>query len=338
MKSTFLFILSMGLFFCLNAQQKTEITGIQKEDAKFAVGLSASKTAGTVDTLSMYLNRATGFYTLSAGVSGYVLGTGTQTTETAQHFDQLGGSTTVTEVFVYFSHKTIMGAGPDSMFIFLSEANIDTTDNAPTSIYQKFSITDVDITGWPTYIQIDNPQPFSSVYGFLVGVNYGDFQLDDTLVILSSNPTILAGGPDGNNEKRCRQRLKSNGTYVGAASIWNIAGLPYDADAMIVPIVDYEPAVGIVPKLEAQGFFLFPAFPNPSQNQVIIPFETEIAGKVKLEVYDDLGKIITVPYETDLPAGAHNLPIDLTNLSNGKYFYLLHAGKGVLGGKFTVLK
>ncbi|MCB9231693.1 MAG: T9SS type A sorting domain-containing protein [Bacteroidia bacterium] len=336
MRKIYFFALAMLLGMGLNAQQKQEITNLKQVDADFSTLHSFSKTAGTIDTITDYLDRATAFYLLSSP-NGYVLGTSDVSQQTGEHYDQLGASTTVTEVFVYFAHLEIIGTGSDTMSVHVWDAS---TDSLPSTLVASgdFLVSDADTSGFPTFITIDNPQAISASNGFVVTVEYGGGNLDDTLVVMSTNPVSSGGGPDGNGERRCVQYYGAAGAWSQAANVWTIGGQKFNADALIIPIVDYEPSVGVEPKLQDHGLSLFPAYPNPSASQVMVPFSVKNAGNVRLEIFNSVGKKVAEPVNTFMTAGDHEIAIDLNNLSNGKYFFILNTDNGALGGKFTVLK
>jgi hypothetical protein len=73
-------------------------------------------------------------------------------------------------------------------------------------------------------------------------------------------------------------------------------------------------------------------YPNPFNPTTRIEFTLPEASKVKLRVYDVLGREVMVLKDELLEAGYHTVEFSGTALSSGLYFYRLEAGK------FTALK
>jgi hypothetical protein len=225
MKSTFTTLLLLLLCVGVFAQQNHVVSMQARTLAPMPA--SASKIA-TIDTVWTYLDRSTAFYLLSAGASGYVLGTGTVSNETAMHYDALG-STIVTDVIFFCAHKSILSSA-DSMMAHVWVAGADSMPMVDVGM-GMFSVADADTSGAPTIV----PVTATAVGGdFLVSIAYGGGSLNDTLVIMSNNPVAQGGGPDGGGEQRCRQLTNTLG-WLRAAEIWTIAGNAFDADAMIIP-------------------------------------------------------------------------------------------------------
>ncbi len=72
-------------------------------------------------------------------------------------------------------------------------------------------------------------------------------------------------------------------------------------------------------------FRLYPAYPNPFNPETKIKFELAENSKVKLEVYDLLGRKMINLVNENLSAGAYEKILDGSNLSSGIYFYNLEA-------------
>ena len=64
-------------------------------------------------------------------------------------------------------------------------------------------------------------------------------------------------------------------------------------------------------------------YPNPFSNQTTIPFILTSPEVVHLEIVDVLGRVVASPFNSYLPAGYHEIPIDAQHLSSGIYFYRL---------------
>jgi hypothetical protein len=79
-------------------------------------------------------------------------------------------------------------------------------------------------------------------------------------------------------------------------------------------------------------------YPNPFNPSTVIGFQLPVFGEVRLTVYDLLGRQVTVLVDGMMPAGAHSVNFDATNLASGVYVYRLEAGGRVNIRKMTVVK
>ena len=67
------------------------------------------------------------------------------------------------------------------------------------------------------------------------------------------------------------------------------------------------------------SFELLPAYPNPFNAQTTIPFTLDRAGKVRIDVYDVLGRSVGVQYIEPLQAGAHEVIWNAEGVASGVY-------------------
>lgn len=308
--------------------QSQEVKSFQKVDAP-TMASSSAKAAMVVDTLDDYIVRATAFYTLTAQ-GGYVLGTLNGLLETAEHYDNPGGATTVSEVIIFAAAKAIMGAGPDSITVNVYPAGLDSMPLGLPAASGKFSMADFDTTGGATFVPMTMSNALTG--GFLVSVVHDLAAGDDTLAILSSNVLAQGGGPDGAGEKRLRQNTAQG--WARGWDLWTIANANLDADAMIIPIVDVT-AVGVDPNAPLSGFQMFRAYPNPAVNELRIPYSIDATQQVNMMLIDATGRIVMQEKGGDQAAGAHEWQLNTSELAAGTYYYILSAGSQQLGGKFV---
>lgn len=304
------------------------ITGLEPRAVQGQQPTSSNKITA-VDTITTYLDRATAYYLLTAGANGYVLGTGI-TSETAEHYDGLG-ATTVTEVLAYFAKKVVVGQA-DSLIAHAYAAAPDSSAGLPIGS-GTFSVADIDTSGFPTIIPLTGTAP--TLGDFVISVQYAGVGIDDSVAITSSNPVSQGGGPDGNNERRCRQNTISAG-WMAAADIWTIQGLPYNADAMLIPIVDFT-AVGVDAHIGKAGFNLYPSYPSPTSGLHNVAFSTDATADVTLTVYDRTGRTVLATTERQVAPGKHTLALDGSAWAAGTYYYVLSNGSHSLGSKFAVV-
>jgi hypothetical protein len=88
----------------------------------------------------------------------------------------------------------------------------------------------------------------------------------------------------------------------------------------------------------ARNFELEQNYPNPFNPSTEISFTLAKSEKVKLAVYNLLGKEVAVLVNGTRNAGPQTVTFDAKNLSSGVYFYKLEAGSSVLAKKMMLLK
>jgi hypothetical protein len=88
----------------------------------------------------------------------------------------------------------------------------------------------------------------------------------------------------------------------------------------------------------AKAYKLSQNYPNPFNPSTQISFTLAKSEKVKLSVYNLLGKEVAVLVNGMRNAGPQTVTFDAKNLSTGVYFYKLQAGSTVLAKKMMLLK
>ncbi|HOZ51508.1 MAG TPA: DUF1501 domain-containing protein [Chitinophagaceae bacterium] len=86
----------------------------------------------------------------------------------------------------------------------------------------------------------------------------------------------------------------------------------------------------------SKSFSLEQNFPNPFSEHTIIRFTSE-GGMAQIVLYDQMGKMIRVLYENDVPAGTIDVGVDRNNLPAGTYYYQLHVGSSKMGKAMVVV-
>ncbi len=88
---------------------------------------------------------------------------------------------------------------------------------------------------------------------------------------------------------------------------------------------------------------LLPAYPNPFNPMVTIPFVLYGSGHVELSIYDAAGRRVDRLIDEALPAGRHNLRwhgVDMRGrrIPSGTYFIRLKIGNAVSTGKIALVR
>ncbi|MBK7981260.1 MAG: T9SS type A sorting domain-containing protein [Ignavibacteriae bacterium] len=79
-------------------------------------------------------------------------------------------------------------------------------------------------------------------------------------------------------------------------------------------------------------------FPNPFNPSTIIEYTIPRTSKVRLEVYDNLGKLIEVLVDKKLNPGNYRTQFKINGITSGIYFYRLITDKSVITKKMILLK
>ncbi len=85
-------------------------------------------------------------------------------------------------------------------------------------------------------------------------------------------------------------------------------------------------------------FALFQNYPNPFNPNTIIKYQLPEFSKVKLTVFDVLGREVTTLVNEEKPAGSYEVDFDGTDLPSGVYFYRIESGSFSDTKKFVLLK
>ena len=85
-------------------------------------------------------------------------------------------------------------------------------------------------------------------------------------------------------------------------------------------------------------FDLAQNYPNPFNPTTTIKFELPKASHVSLNVYDLLGREVTMLVNDKIDAGFHEVRFDGSNIASGVYFYRLQAGDFVATKRFLLLR
>ena len=86
------------------------------------------------------------------------------------------------------------------------------------------------------------------------------------------------------------------------------------------------------------GFILKQNYPNPAQTVTNIPFNLAEKSSAKLTITTVTGKVVQTLVNETLNAGSYSMPVNLTKLTPGVYFYELRAGSYHKTLKLLVVK
>ncbi len=80
------------------------------------------------------------------------------------------------------------------------------------------------------------------------------------------------------------------------------------------------------------------AYPNPSSDRVNIGFELETAAKVRMNIYDQQGKLVHAVAEQSMGAGQQSFTWETNTAQPGMYLYHLLVDGGVVTGLVNVVR
>ena len=88
----------------------------------------------------------------------------------------------------------------------------------------------------------------------------------------------------------------------------------------------------------APEFGLATSAPNPTSTTTTVRFSTAEGGPVSLVIFDALGREVLRPVDGFVPAGTHDVAVDVSTLSPGAYFLRLVAGTDSASGSLSVAR
>ena len=89
---------------------------------------------------------------------------------------------------------------------------------------------------------------------------------------------------------------------------------------------------------EPRTFSLIQNYPNPFNASTTIDYVTKTPGKVELAVYNLVGEKVEVLVNKVMPAGAHAVTWDASNVASGVYYYKLSSAEGTIAKRMLLLR
>ena len=246
-----------------------------------------------------------------------------------------------------FSVDDINGDGIDDIVIGRSSFNYPHI----TTVHYG-GVNGIDTIPSFTFIQDTTTDLFFSAGG--VTQDIGDYNMDgyDDFIISPAGYQVFVlqfGGPHVNNINKYGARGYSKAGDVfpkkgvnmgdqtgdGVNDIAVIGGgyilMLYGQD-IPTEVMQYHP----VPQM----FYLNQNYPNPFNPKTVIGYRLSVTGKVKITVYDVLGKEVASLVNEEQKAGEHKIEFNAGNygLSSGVYFYKLQTDEYVNVKKMILLK
>ena len=117
---------------------------------------------------------------------------------------------------------------------------------------------------------------------------------------------------------------------IGLVQLTPSLGGPYNLNGAIISGKSYGTIVSVEREQQPQAFRLHQNYPNPFNSRTTISFELEMKSHVRLEIFDILGRIISVLIHQSLSPGYHSVIFDSASLSSGAYIYRLSNDQATL--------
>jgi hypothetical protein len=78
-------------------------------------------------------------------------------------------------------------------------------------------------------------------------------------------------------------------------------------------------------------------YPNPATDEVFVSFDNQNGKAISIELVDQLGRIVYTKSETQM-IGFNTLGLNLSDVSEGLYSVLLHAGDNTIAKRVIIRK
>jgi len=170
---------------------------------------------------------------------------------------------------------------------------------------------------------------------WLSGVKFADSLLgwavgDSGIIFVTTN-----GGGNWNRQNSGTARNLYGTDFSGGPVGWAVGSsglIIHTSNGGGVVAVDEQYAT------EASGFQLLQNSPNPFNRSTIIEFSLTSKERIKLVVYDMLGREVLLVVDGYQHAGSHRVLLDASRLATGLYFYRLETEGGSKVKKMLLLK
>jgi len=117
----------------------------------------------------------------------------------------------------------------------------------------------------------------------------------------------------------------------GLGTIFSDMGAFGGGDSTMLEIRDFAPTI-------PERHFLSQNYPNPFNAQTTVNYILHVTARVRIDVYDLLGRQVRTLLDEFRQAGTHSIIFDASGLSSGVYFYRLRTGETIETKRMLLLK
>jgi hypothetical protein len=132
--------------------------------------------------------------------------------------------------------------------------------------------------------------------------------------------------------------FSANGTWILAISDTAAPGTGTLRSWCILITYDYLLGTPGLPNSKPDKFALMQNYPNPFNPSTRVTYAIPLWEKVKMTVYDVLGRVVRVPVNEYKQAGTYTVEFNASDLPSGVYMYKLEAGNFVDTKKMVLIK
>jgi hypothetical protein len=135
------------------------------------------------------------------------------------------------------------------------------------------------------------------------------------------------------NQMGAADDANPTGAVTGLLSVSKSAGSTTAADVSVQQLIEEDAATEMPTQYE-----LYNAYPNPFNPSTTIKFDLPEASKIRLAVYDMLGREVAVLADGERPAGQYSVRFDAAKLSSGIYICRLQSDHFTQTKKLMLMK
>lgn len=246
--------------------------------------------------------------------------------------------------------RTTTGGGACTAAVDAEITRVGTSDIPPSGGALTFRVTLTNPTPESQTFEawVDARLPNGSPFGPVLGPQTVTLAPGQTVGPITFTRSVPAQAPSGQYTVRLRVGAYPEGflhdestfTFVKSASAQGGEGA---ASAAAMTPADWGSGgasflSGTEDAEAARDALRLVAYPNPSEGRTTLRVTLPTAGRVRLAIYDVLGREVTVVVDEELAAGAHVAAFDGATLPAGPYLVRLTAGGAVLTGRLTLVR
>ena len=137
--------------------------------------------------------------------------------------------------------------------------------------------------------------------------------------------------------------VDENGEVVGIAEGVTTLTATYDGQSAqsTVTVLQSQPPVASEPSSGdegAQPSGLGQPYPNPTADAITVPFSLDKSQRVRIRVFDVLGRIVVAPIDAELGSGQHAVRVPVRGLASGVYIVSFEGEGTVESRRITVVR
>ena len=217
----------------------------------------------------------------------------------------------------FLPSETVLGSSSDGLYVFRPVGMFGGSVGVPTRWTTGITVVDE--------LSVDS---LVTVQGDVTVSFEADMELNNDIAMTGGSMITLASA-DGISTITSGDGVKTIGIpgTGGSARIDGGGG----SGGPISPVTE---------ELESRPgrFLLYQNYPNPFNPETVISYELPVDSKVRLEIYDILGRRVAVLINELKPAGVHQASWNATNAASGVYIYHLRAGDFVQSRQMMLVK